>query len=92
MTNSNSNFNSGDGTRPSTDGGVDNMGAGEKFSSSRNRVGEDVAGPAPVERMRDKKRDVQGTKADDSAPFGLTQDLGSQRNQEKPPTIEEAKG
>lgn len=41
---------SGDGTRPSTDGGLDNIGAGEKFTSKRNAVGEEVTGgPAPSE-------------------------------------------
>lgn len=78
-------LNSGDGTRPSTDGGVDNIGAGAKFTSTRNAAGENVAGPAPMERMREKQADADATQADDSAPFGLTQDVEPEPNEEAPP-------
>jgi hypothetical protein len=67
--------NSGDGTRPSTDGGVDNMGAGEKFTTEKTAAGEDISAPAPRERMQDKQANAQGTRHDDSAPFHLTEDL-----------------
>lgn len=66
---------SGDGTRPTTDGGADNIGAGEKFTGHKNAVGDDVSGPAQQERMQDKKSDVEGTKHDESAAFGLHEDL-----------------
>lgn len=67
--------NSGDGSRPSTAGGVDNIGAGEKFSTDKTAVGEDISAPAPKERMQDKKSNAEGTRHDDSAPFHLTEDL-----------------
>jgi len=73
---------SGDGTRPSTDGGVDNMGAGESFTGRKSAAGEDVSGPGPTERMQGKRRDVQGTKEDDSAAFDLREDLTPETNQE----------
>jgi len=66
---------SGDGSRPTTDGGTDNIGAGEKFTGNKNAVGEDVAGPAPKERMQDNKSDAEGTKYDESAAFNLHEDL-----------------
>jgi hypothetical protein len=66
---------SGDGTRPSTDGGVDNIGAGEKFSTRKTAVGGDLSESGPRERMQDRKANAEGTKHDDSAPFHLTEDL-----------------
>ena len=66
---------SGDGTRPTTDGGADNIGAGEKFTTTKNAAGEDVSGPAPSERMQHKKSDAEGTRHDDSAAFNLHEDL-----------------
>ncbi len=66
---------SGDGTRPVTSGGVDNIGAGERFSGKRNAAGEEISAPGPEERMRDKRKDVEGTKHDDSAAFELHEDL-----------------
>ncbi|MDP9902376.1 DUF2934 domain-containing protein [Variovorax ginsengisoli] len=79
---------SGDGTRPATSGGVDNMGAGESFTGKKNAAGEDVSGPGPAERMKDRRRNVEATKQDDSAPFGLTEDLTPQSNRE--PVVGEA--
>lgn len=66
---------SGDGTRPTTSGGVDNIGGGEKFSSTRNSAGEDVSGPAPQERMQDRRKSAKASKNDDSAALGLKEDL-----------------
>ncbi|MGJ7522479.1 hypothetical protein ACSFA0_18470 [Variovorax sp. LT1P1] len=66
---------SGDGTRPTTDGGTDNIGAGEKFAATKNAVGEDVSGPAPKERMLDKKSNAEAARHDESAAFGLHEDL-----------------
>ncbi|MGJ7545152.1 hypothetical protein [Variovorax sp. LT1R16] len=62
---------SGDGTRPTTDGGVDNIGAGEKFAPGHG----DDAAPAPRERMADAKLSPEATRHDESAAFGLTEDL-----------------
>ena len=73
---------SGDGTRPATSGGVDNMGGGESFSGRKTAAGEDVSGPAPTERMQDKRKDVEATKEDDSAAFGLNEDLTPESNRE----------
>jgi len=73
---------SGDGTRPATSGGVDNMGAGESFSGKKTAAGEDVSSPAPAERMQGKRKDVEATKHDDSAAFGLTEDLTPESNRE----------
>ncbi len=73
---------SGDGTRPTTSGGVDNIGGAESFAARKTRAGEDFAGPAPHERMQDKRKDVEGTKHDDSAPFGLTEDPTPQDNRD----------
>lgn len=76
---------SGDGTRPGTDGGIDNFGAGEKFTSKRNAVGEEVSGgPAPSEGMKKSRRDVEGARHDDSAAFGLNEELAPTPNVEKP--------
>ncbi|MFE8646329.1 hypothetical protein ACFX58_14685 [Sphingomonas sp. NCPPB 2930] len=59
----------GAGTRPSTDGTVDNMGAGEAFIP-----GSSDSGPAPTEAMSGKRQDAQSVEKDDSAPFALTED------------------
>jgi len=71
----------GDGTRPTTDGTVDNIGAGSAF----NPNGHDS--PAPTERFADKKSDAETVEKDDSAPFGLTEDADdvvSEQRREKP--------
>lgn len=61
---------SGDGTRPATDGGVDNMGGGEKF-----RPGRGETASAPPERMEEARLSPEATRHDESAAFGLTEDL-----------------
>lgn len=71
----------GDGTRPTTSGGVDNIGAGEKFSTTKTAAGESTSGPAPTEHMP-AKRTVETTRHDDSAAFELTEDLTPARNPE----------
>jgi hypothetical protein len=75
---------SGDGTRPTTSGGVDNIGAGESFTSTKNAAGEDVAGPAPEERMQGKRIDVESSRHDDSAAYNLREDLTPASNRENP--------
>ncbi|MEJ7688562.1 MAG: hypothetical protein WKG52_17180 [Variovorax sp.] len=74
--------NSGDGTRPTTDGGTDNIGAGEKFLSTTNAAGENVSGPAPAERMGNKRKDAEAAKHDDSAAFDLKEDLTPETNRD----------
>jgi hypothetical protein len=74
---------SGEGTRPMTDGAADNIGAGEKFSTKRNAAGEEISGgPAPKERMQDKRRDVEAAEHDDSSDFNLHEDLHATPNTE----------
>lgn len=73
---------SGDGSRPATSGGVDNMGAGESFTGKKSVTGEDVSGPAPTEGMQAKRKSVEASKNDDSAPFLLNEDLTSETNRE----------
>lgn len=82
MTNHHQVTTSGEGTRPSTDGGIDNIGAGEKLSTQRTAAGGEVGGPAPEERMTAKRADVESTKHDDSAAFDLHQDLSADANKE----------
>ena len=72
---------SGEGTRPTTSGGIDNIGAGEKFTGKQTPGG-DVAGPAPKERMSDKRSDVQNSKHTDLDEFGMREDLESETNRE----------
>lgn len=74
----------GDGTRPTTDGGVDNIGAGEKFTIERNAAGGEVSSPGPKERMQERNSDVEGTKQDETASFGLREDLTPETNKEQP--------
>lgn len=74
--------NSGDGSRPSTDGGVDNMGAGEKFTGEHTAAGGDTAGPAPVEKMQKKRKDAESVKHDDSAAYHLHEDVTPTPNTE----------
>jgi len=73
---------SGDGTRPTTAGGVDNIGAGERFAAGSSDAGEQDSAPAPAERMARKRKNVEATRHDDSAAFGLTEDLRPETNQE----------
>lgn len=73
---------SAEGTRPTTSGGTDNIGAGEKLSTTHNAAGGDVSAPAPGERMNAKRANVESTKHDDSASFGLHEDLSTEPNTE----------
>lgn len=75
MANTNGIMNSGDGTRPTTDGIVDNIGGGERFDAGRSRAGGESTSPAPHERMNDKRSNVASTREDDSAAFGLRPNL-----------------
>ena len=76
---------SGDGTRPTTSGGVDNIGAGEKFAAGSSAAGTETSGPAPAEQMAAKRKNAESSARDDSAPFYLRQDDTPETNREPPP-------
>jgi len=80
MSNDNKVTTSAEGSRPTTSGGTDNIGAGEKLNTRKTAAGEDVSGPAPHERMSDKRADVGSTGHDDSAAFELHEDLRTDSN------------
>lgn len=67
---------SGAGTRPVTDGTVDNIGAGEAFLPDSPGS----SAPAPRERMSDKRADAESVEKNGSAPFGLTESAESIRS------------
>lgn len=71
---------SGDGTRPTTDGGVDNIGAGGAFIPGKG----DSNAPAPHEKMTEKKKDRAASKRDDSEPLGLHESTQTTPNTEPP--------
>jgi len=73
---------SGDGTRPTTSGGVENIGAGEGLSPNTTGSGEQPSGPAPTEGMASKRKTAESSKHDDSAPFGMTEDLTPETNRD----------
>lgn len=73
---------SGDGTRPTTDGGIDNIGGGEKFTTRRTAAGGEVSAPGPAERAAAKRMNAENSRRDDSAPFGLHEDLTPDSNME----------
>jgi len=74
----------GDGSRPTTSGGVDNIGGGEKFSGKQT-AGGNVSGPGPAERLTDKRKSADSSAQDDTAPLDLQQDYTPETNREAPP-------
>ena len=74
---------SGDGTRPTTSGGTDNIGAASGVTGGT--AGGQSSGPAPAEKLREKRKDAEAAKQDDSAAFGLRQDVTPEPNPEPPP-------
>lgn len=78
---------SGEGSRPTTDGGTDNIGAGEKFTGRQSPEGVEITGPAPTEKAQAKRQDAAAMQRDDSAPFNLHQAAESEPNTE-PATVE----
>ena len=80
MANTNS-LSSGDGTRPTTDGGVDNIGGAKSFTPGQ---GSADAAPAPKEKMSESKKDRAAMRRDDSAPMGLTESAENTPNTEPP--------
>lgn len=73
---------SGDGTRPTTDGGVDNIGAGERFTTKHTGANGEVDAPGPVEKASAKRMNAENSRRDDSAPFGLREDMSPDSNKE----------
>jgi hypothetical protein len=61
---------SGAGARPTTDGTVDNIGAGSGFDPAHPNSN----GPMPHQKMAEKRADAASVAQDDSAPFGLHDD------------------
>ena len=76
---------SGEGSRPTTSGGVDNIGAGEKFTAKQAPEGVEVTGPAPAEKAQAKRQDAAAAQRDDSAPFNLHQSAQTEPNTEPAP-------
>lgn len=58
---------SGDGTRPTTSGGVDNIGGAHAFTPGQPSAPDDVA-PAPSEKMTEKRQDANSDSAQHPAP------------------------
>lgn len=75
--------NSGDGSRPTTDGGVANIGAGGALDVGHAATGEPNNAPAHPERMQDKRSDADAAEHDDSVPLGLHGDQHPQSNQDR---------
>jgi hypothetical protein len=88
MSSNNQISSSGDGSRPTTSGGVDNIGAGENFTG-KHTPGGDVVGPAPKERMSDKRSDVRNSKHDDLDAFGMREEQEAETNREPVPRPDE---
>jgi len=61
---------SGQGSRPTTTGGVDNIGGASSFTPGKASK-EGDASPMPAEKMTEKKNDKAAMKQDDSAPWNL---------------------
>jgi hypothetical protein len=65
---SNSNLtNSGEGSRPTTDGGVDNIGGADTFTPNKTPDGQNAA-PMPDEKMRWKRQTPGSDDASNPAP------------------------
>ena len=58
---------SGDGTRPTTSGGTDNIGGAHSFTPGKKSKSGD-ASPAPPEKMSEKRQDAESDSADHPAP------------------------
>jgi len=69
---------SGDGTRPTTDGGVDNIGAAGGFNPGKP----ESQTPAPREKFTERKQDRASAKEDGFAPLGIRQPASSTPNTE----------
>ena len=81
---------SGEGSRPSTDGGVDNMGAASGFTPGQVKPADGDA-PAGYEKMSEKRRNKTAVKGADAAPFLLRERVGNDPSAE-PPVHKSGKG
>jgi len=59
--------NSGEGTRPTTSGGVDNIGGASSFTPGKKSGPADTS-PAPAEKMAEKRQDHTANSAQHPAP------------------------
>jgi hypothetical protein len=82
MSNEN-NLGSGDGTRPTTDGGVDNIGGASTFTPGKGSAN----APKPAEKMSENKKDKASVRNDDSSAFDLKESTDTTPNTEpgRPP-------
>ena len=62
------NSTSGEGTRPTTSAGVDNIGGADSFTPGKKSDVSDTA-PAPPEKMAEKRQDHNANRADHPAPL-----------------------
>lgn len=67
---------SGDGTRPTTDGAAANIGPAKKLTTNGN------VAPATTEGMTRKRQDARSADTDDSDAFHLHENLKPSSNQE----------
>jgi hypothetical protein len=72
---------SGDGSRPTTDGGVDNIGGASAFTPGQGSAD----APKPPERMAEKKLDKASVKTSDADPFNLHPSTATSPNVEPAP-------
>ena len=74
MTSSSTTNTSGDGTRPSTDGGVDNMGGASSFTPHQKKnpdipaAAGDSNSPQPTEKMVEKRQEGSDDNASNPGP------------------------
>jgi len=70
---------SGEGTRPTTDGAAGNLGPAKGYPDG------DTVKPGPHERMMDKRQDAEAAEQDGSAPWGVRESMRPNPNTEPPP-------
>ncbi|MDB5742626.1 MAG: hypothetical protein JWR68_941 [Polaromonas sp.] len=67
MTDSTQTSTSGEGSRPTTSGGVDNLGGADSFTPGQPSKAGDTS-PGPQEKMTEKRQDGSAASADHPAP------------------------
>ena len=76
---------SGEGSRPTTDGTVDNIGAGKKLAPADTAKQGESNAPPPREAMASKRSSAENSKKDDMDVFGIREDLSPEPNTEPVP-------
>lgn len=76
---------SGEGSRPTTAGGVDNIGAGKSAAPGKSAAHGEVNAPPAKERMADKRASAENSRHDDLDVFGIREDLTPVPNTEPVP-------